>query len=291
MISVCIQGGATRSIYCIGAVRALTERRSSKDVSAIHAASAGCVAGAVLAGQLSGSAPSDTHATMEEFLGRLAGKRFIDERRLSGVVDVDYLVDVIRDITKITPLSLASQGITFEVAATNARNAQATYFDLSRLDGEEALTKALLATMAIPVLYRLPVVISDVRYVDGGIVDPLPVFRALLHEGVRTVVAISNVPFGELAEEAKGKEKVILRVAPGISQAVRNLMLTRNPLADATETALSAGTVNGVRLVHVSPSRPELLTSRTEVDKIKLRQLEAMGYEDAVAAFDKAGLD
>src|SRR4051812_29913243 len=115
--------------------------------------------------------------------------------------------------------------------------------------------------MAIPVLYRAPALVDGRRYVDGGISDPLPVFRALMRSETKTVIAISSVAFGDLAEEAKGKEKIVLRVAPGIAPMVRNLMLTRNPLADAAEAALSRGSLSGVQMIHVSPSRPELLSS------------------------------
>lgn len=290
MISVAIQGGAMRSIYCLGAVRALTERAAARDVSGIYAASAGCVSGAVLASHLTGDLTQGIEVATDQLLDRLAGKRFIDQRRLAGIVDVDYLVGVIREITNLSATQLASHQVQFEVAVTEALTARAHYFDLGTSVSEEALRRALVATMAIPVLYRAPALVDGMRYVDGGISDPLPVFRALQQSAAHTVVAISSVAHGELAEEAKGKEKIILRVAPGISPRVRNLMLTRNPLADAAESLLASKSLNGVQLIHVSPSRPELLSSRTEVDPAKLRKLEALGYKDAQAAFEMAQL-
>jgi predicted patatin/cPLA2 family phospholipase len=288
MISVAIQGGAMRSIYCLGVVRALTESPHCDEVGSIHAASAGCVSGMVLASKLT-SANSASVADMgEEMVTRLAGPRFIDQHRLRKMVDVDYLVAVTKKVTSVGVAQLMTKGLTFEVALTDAENACARYLDLANAASDEDLYDALRGTMAIPVLYPPHVVLGGHRYVDGGIADPLPVMKALTLRP-DAVIAISSVATGTLGTEAVGREARILRYAPGISPLVRSLMLTRNPLAEMVDKLLDLQSFCGVQIVRVSPSDPSLLGHRLETDKAKLMALEGLGYEDGLKAFEQLG--
>jgi predicted patatin/cPLA2 family phospholipase len=286
VISVAMQGGAMRSIYCLGVVRALTETPYADDVTTIHASSAGCVPAAVLANHLTKANPAGVPEMTEELIARLAVRRFIDQRRLRRIVDVDYLVRVIAEVTSIDCRSLSERGLTFEVAVTDAELGSAKYIDVTRCASDADLCQALRATMAIPVLYPPRVDIDGRRYVDGGIADPLPLLRAF-RQNPDVVVAISSVPQGTLDDPAEGVEARILRLVPGISPVVRHLMLTRNPLAGAVDD-LSTGTLFcGARLVRISPSDPSLVGSRIEIDRRKLLALEALGYRDGLRALDE----
>ncbi len=288
MISVVIQGGAMRSIYCLGAVRALVDRGWASSVRSIHAASAGCISAMVLASNITAASASSVKEMGSQLVAQLAGPRFIDQRRLRKIVDVDYLVGVTTAVTSVGADNLRESGLLFEVSLTDADTARPRYLDLSAAASDHDLALGLAATMAIPVLYPTPVFIEGRRYVDGGITDPLPLMRALRTEP-RRVVAISSVSPGTLGVEATGREARILRYAPGISPMVRSLMLTRNPLGDVTDALLDVGTLCGVEIVRVSPSDPSLLGHRLETDKGKLMALEELGYSDGVSAFSKAG--
>jgi predicted patatin/cPLA2 family phospholipase len=283
MISVAIQGGAMRSIYCLGVIRALSETPYLDDVKEVYTSSAGCVSAAVLADQLAATPSRSVAEIGEELVNMLAGPRFINEKRMLKIVDVDYLVDVIGKVTSMTPQSLAACSLVFEVAATNAETAMASYFDVARCPSTTDLYNTLRASMAIPVLYPYPVRIGAAKFVDGGIADPLPALRAL-NRGPDSLIAISSVPRGTLADPAEGKELLILKVMPGIAPLVRRLMLTRNPLADAVDHLLNQKSFCGTRIVRVSPSDAALVGSRLETDKKKLFALEELGYKDGVKA-------
>jgi predicted patatin/cPLA2 family phospholipase len=283
MISVAIQGGAMRSIYCLGAIRALVESGHAAHVRTIHTASAGCVSAAVLASQLTDPGAPSVADTGERLLDRLAGTRFINQRRMQRIVDVDYLVETIRDVTSISARPMAERGLVFEVGMTDAVSGAAQYIDVARSMSDSDLFQAFRATMAIPILYPPAVRISGRRYLDGGIVDPLPVLRALRH-GPRIVVAISSVADSTLGEAANGREARFIRYAPGISPAVRHLMLTRKPLAEAVDNLIALDSISGIRIVRIAPSDPTLLGHRLEVDKRKLFELEGLGYRDGLQA-------
>ena len=248
MISVAIQGGAMRSIYCLGAIRALTESSYSDQIRSLHVASAGCISGLVLANQLTNASPVTVSEMAEQLVSRLAGPRFIDQRRIRKVVDVDYLVQVTKEVTSVSALALAKRGLCFEVAVTDAETASAAYIDVAQSGSDVQLYEALRATMAIPVLYPSKVLVGGRRYVDGGIADPLPMMRAFRHEP-DMIIAISSVEKGALGMALEGREAKIIAYAPGIGSAVRHLMLTKNPLADAVDGILNLDSYCGVRLV------------------------------------------
>lgn len=283
MYSLAIQGGAMRSVYCLGAVRALKGLGIDAKLGSVHTASAGCVSAAVLLGQMTADPFSGMGEKVREVIRLLAGKPFINSRRYRKIVDVDYLVQVILDITGLSCESLRSRSIVFEVALTNAQTAAASYLDISTCSSDQTLYEALRATMAIPILYHRRVMLDGERYIDGGIVDPLPLIRAL-RMNPKVVIAISSVGRTSLAAPKPRKEERVIRWMPGISSAVKHLMLTRNPLAECTESLMELGSVCEVPIIRIIPSRPELLSSRVETNLDRLLALESLGYEDGMEA-------
>jgi predicted acylesterase/phospholipase RssA len=290
MYSVALQGGAMRSVYCLGAIRALAELGLARKVNTVHASSAGCVSAAVLAGQIAmDDAPSVSDA-VRALLERLVGKRFIDQHRYSKIVDVDYLVAVIREVTNVSAESLRNKGIVFEVALTNAVTAAPHYVDIAQCESDQELYEALRATMAIPVLYHRRVTIGKEQFVDGGIADPLPLLRALSGKP-KAVSAISSVARGQLARVLTGRDARFVQIAPGISPVLRRLMLTRNPLACSTDSIMERGVFCDIPVIRVTPSRPELLGSRVDTDETHLLTLEELGYFDGLKALAALSAD
>lgn len=284
MISVAVQGGAMRSIYCVGAVRALVDSGYVDKITAVHSSSAGCVAGSILANQVSSDDAPAVVEIRDRLIERLAGPRFINSVRINKIVDVDYLVQTLCEITSLSVKALARSGTVFEVGVTHAETGRAAYFDISKSASDDDLAAALRATMAIPLLYPSRVKIRDNQYVDGGMTDPLPVLRALRRDP-KLLVAVTSRPIGDLAETLdKGLEYRVIKWVPGISTPLRSLMLSMNPLADAVDELISEKYFCGVRVVRISPSDPSLIGSRLEIDRGKLHKLEELGYRDGLAA-------
>lgn len=288
MISVAIQGGAMRSIYCLGAIRALVDRGLAPEVRSIHVASAGCVAGAVLAAKIADPSGPTVAEMGDRLLRELAGDRFINLWRLRRVVDVDYLVDTIRNVTHLSSSTLSSHRLNFEVALTDAQRGTAFYVNLTSAPTDHDLYQALLGTMAIPLLYPPKVFIGGRHYLDGGITDPLPVLRAL-QQNPRILIAISSVAKSNLGRELEGHESRVVQLLPVLPSQIRHLLLSRNPLAAAVEDLIDANLVGGVRVVRIAPRDQNELGHRLETDRSKLAALEEMGYADAVRALTAVG--
>ncbi|MCF2527252.1 patatin-like phospholipase family protein [Yinghuangia soli] len=285
-----IQGGAMRSIYALGAVRAMVDLGLPEQVGAVYSSSAGCVAGSVLAGQAGAERPPAVEELVDIFLDELSGGRFIDHRRWRKVVDVDLLVSVIRSRTGISVDALKSRGLRFEVAATDARTGAAEYFDLGHCASDAELFEVLRATMAIPLLYHRKVPIRTGAYIDGGISDPLPVLRCLAQQPT-AVIAVSTVGVGVLGRPRVGREARMVQAAPGLSRPVRGLMLAANPLARSAEDLLLIGRCGNVPIHAVTPSDPDILTSRVETRREPLMRAEQLGYADAMASLAGISFD
>jgi predicted patatin/cPLA2 family phospholipase len=278
-IAIAIQGGAMRSIYCLGAVRALVEAGHAAEVRSLHVASAGCVSGAVLASLVANPAGPQISEITDRLLDALAGKRFINSRRFRKVVDVDYLVDTIFDVTALSAPSLRRSRITFEVGVTDFKCGVAKYLNLADPNDDNEIRLALRGTMAIPLLYPPHVTIGGTRYVDGGITDPLPMLRAL-RRNPDICITISSVAAPNLGRELEGRESMLVRFLPGLSAPVRHLLLGRNPLGAAVEELSGQSHIGGVQLIKIAPKDQSKLGHRLETDRNKLLALEQLGYDD-----------
>jgi len=75
----------------------------------------------------------------------------------------------------------------FYVGAINIKTAKSEYFIIKDMDAEY---QTLAATMALPIISR-PVKLNGNKYLDGGIVDSLPIQRAI-DDGCKKIVMVQT---------------------------------------------------------------------------------------------------
>ena len=157
-IGIVLSGGGARGIAHLGVLKALKE--FGVKLSMISGTSAGAVAGALFA---SGMEP-------EAVLDRIRAGRLIRNLRpswqTSGLFSLDVLQRLVAETIPDDNFSSLSMPLT--VAATNLGTGTIRYFSEGRL------TLPLMASCCIPVVFS-PVVIDGERYVDGGVLNNLPV--------------------------------------------------------------------------------------------------------------------
>lgn len=81
-----------------------------------------------------------------------------------------------------------SLAVTFECVAADVEEAMERWFN------EGDLVEPILASAALPAVYP-PVVIDGVRYIDGGVIDNVPIARAV-ELGCRTIYVLHVGPHG-----------------------------------------------------------------------------------------------
>lgn len=154
-----LSGGGARGFAHLGVIQALNENNIYPDV--ISGTSAGAIAGALYA---DGHAPKEIMKLLNSN-SRLHFMRPTVPRE--GLLQISGVLRILRDNLKAK--TFAELKIPLYVCATDLNNGRAVYFS----DGD--LIGPIIASASIPVLFK-PVVINGISFVDGGVLDNLPVF-------------------------------------------------------------------------------------------------------------------
>jgi NTE family protein len=157
-IGIVLSGGGARGISHLGVLQALEEEGIKP--SLISGVSSGAITGGLYAGGLNPSEILELLIKTNIFRYlRPAWSKF-------GFLDIGKMSAVFHQYFPIT--TFEELAIPLVVSATNIKEGKTEYFE------KGDLINAILASSALPVIFA-PVKINDVMYVDGGVVNNLPV--------------------------------------------------------------------------------------------------------------------
>ena len=186
-----LSGGGNLGAIQVGMLRALTERGIVPDV--VLGCSVGAMNGAVYA-QDPGSGAVDR---LDRFWRHSTGHAVMPSSRIPPAVQLlrkgpslhsnaglrDGLHELLGEQPRFEDFVLP-----FQCVAVDVERAVERWFD----EGDPV--PAILASAALPAVYP-PVVIDGVRYMDGGVVDNVPIGRAV-ELGCRTIYVLHVGPHG-----------------------------------------------------------------------------------------------
>lgn len=153
-----LSGGGARGFAHLGVIHALNEAGVFPDV--ISGTSAGAIAGVLYA---------DGYSPKEILKITNSNSRFHYIRPTvpkDGLLQIYGVVRILRD--NLRAKTFEELKIPLFVTATDLNNGRVDYFSSG------ALLNAIIASASIPVLFK-PVVIDNKHYVDGGVLDNLPI--------------------------------------------------------------------------------------------------------------------
>jgi len=157
-IGLVLSGGGARGFAHLGLIQALNEAGIYPDV--ISGTSAGALIGVLYA---------DGH-TPKEILKLMNSGSRLDFMRPAlpreGLLQIGGIVKILK--TSLRAKTFEELKIPLYVSATDLNNGKAVYFS------EGDLFDPVIASASIPVLFQ-PVIINNIYYVDGGVLDNLPV--------------------------------------------------------------------------------------------------------------------
>jgi predicted patatin/cPLA2 family phospholipase len=163
-------------------------KRGLTDFDVVVAASSGACTAAYLVSR-------QFHLFESIWTKHLHDGRFLDLKRLPtkrSVMDLDFLIhQVFRDLHPLDLQAIRSSRTDFFIVSTDCESGRAAYFDAH----EAPILNALKASAALPIAYRLPVVIDGRTYIDGGVSDPIPIQKAI-DEGCDEIVVLLTRPEG-----------------------------------------------------------------------------------------------
>jgi NTE family protein len=155
---IVLSGGGARGFAHIGVLKALNETGIYPDV--ISGTSAGALVGVLYA---------DGH-TPEEILRMMNSSSMLHYIRPTvpreGLLQISGIETILKENLKAKIYEELK--IPLYVTATDLNNGKAVYFS----SGE--LLKTVIASASIPVLFK-PVIIDDICFVDGGVLDNMPI--------------------------------------------------------------------------------------------------------------------
>jgi NTE family protein len=157
-IGLVLSGGGTRGFAHLGVIQALNEAGIFPDV--ISGTSAGALIGVLYA---DGHTPAEIMKMMNSS-SRLDFMRPALPRE--GLLQINGIIKILK--TSLRSKNFNELKIPLFVSATDLNNGKAVYFS----EGE--LFDPVIASASIPVLFQ-PVKIGDISYVDGGVLDNLPI--------------------------------------------------------------------------------------------------------------------
>jgi NTE family protein len=156
-IGLVLSGGGARGFAHLGVLEALNDTGIFPSV--ISGTSAGAIVGVLYA---------DGH-TPREILKMLTCASRLDFMRPAlpreGLLQINGIIKILK--TSLRSKNFSDLKLPLFVTATDLNNGKAVYFTEGELYGP------VIASASIPVLFQ-PVKIGDISYVDGGVLDNLP---------------------------------------------------------------------------------------------------------------------
>lgn len=264
-----------RAVFTSGVLDGFAQRAEPPFDLVIGVSAGACCATSYLAGQ---------HGRNRRiFVELMTSRIFVDPwRLLSGgsVFDMDYLMGPVA--TVLDPLDLDSvrgSGVRFEAGVAEAHTAEPRYLPA---DGPDLL-QALLASVAIPVLYRGgPIRFRGGVYFDGGVVDPVPLARAL-DQGATDVTVVLTHPWGWRPSPMSVVERAVARVGLARYPALRRALDAPRRRAYNRALDLLDQPPAGIRMAVYAPPA-DFAVSRTTRDPALLARGYAQGLDAAPVA-------
>jgi NTE family protein len=169
-----LAGGGNLGAVQVGMLRALVEAGIRPDVVV------GCSVGALNGAAFCAEPTLVGVARLEELWNGMAGKDVLPTRWLPSTIQlalrgvaihtIEPLRRVVEEFLEVDRFEELS--VRFECVATSLDEGTEVWFDRGRL------IDAILASAAIPAVYP-PIEIDGVRYIDGGVVNEIPISRAV----------------------------------------------------------------------------------------------------------------
>ena len=263
-----------RGTYSMAALMALEECGLGCAFDHVLGSSAGAINGAYMLAEQAALAVS-------VYLDDLSNSSFVNFLRPSKIVDIDYLVDDILKCKKTLNVLKVRRSLSLlHIFLTDAETGQEAV--ITNRDEHLDLMEAIRATSALPILYNRKVRVGSRSYIDGGLVDSLPVQRAIDLGCTDIVVVLTRppgyrrdgipLPFSLLARAflRDFPEIIARRCVDADANFNRSMRLIerRSELTDR------------FRIVLVAPSDMNYMVSRTTKNRLKLLRCALMGRND-----------
>lgn len=268
-----VQGGGMRGVYSMGALATLEAAGLRDSFSFVIGSSAGGCNGAKF---LCNQAIDGVSIYVDE----LSSPDFVSLRRPTKMVDIDFFVDTA--LKERHPLDLKELQNCPTPLLTVLTDAKSGYEHIvtshdKTLDPYEVIR----ATSALPGFYDKHVRLGDQHYLDGGIVNQVPVAEAFSRGAKELVVVLTRSKGYRLKHQTTGYKILSRVVAQGQSHEVRKRLMAPDASLNQALALLENEHYEKKRQTWtVRPSDIRRLVGRTTINATALRNCAEMGKQD-----------
>lgn len=222
-VSLIIEGGAMRGVFCAGVVSTMLRQEIYLDY--VIGVSSGSVNGVNYVSR-------DLSRTKASFVDIAANPAFSGMKYLlngQGYFNTKYIYE--DAITTDIPFhfdSFKQNPASMKIVATDMDTAEPVYFDKEDIATTEELALKIRASSTVPLLMP-PTQINGKYYLDGGIVDSLPIEKAI-EDGNEKHIIILTRPRGYIKEKQRFNAIIRrhLRAYPEVIAAIEQRHIAYN---------------------------------------------------------------
>ena len=273
-LALVIQGGGMRGAYAAGVLDVLMENEIWAD--AVYGTSAGALSGLNYVSRDKGRAA-------KVFLTQMTDGSFVKPINLflkgSAIDFTEILPKDSKDKLPFDSATFFSSATEFYCCATDCESGTPVYF--SKLDPD--FWHGVAASASLP-LATQPTLVHGHPYLDGGVVDPVPLVKAF-EDGATKVIVILTRSKGyrkePLSPLRKTLAKALYRKYPVFLQAYYRSVTSYNDEMDFVDRLGEEG-----KVFVIYPSVSPKLGHR-EKDPLKIQELIDEGTVDALACLPK----
>jgi predicted patatin/cPLA2 family phospholipase len=263
-LALIVEGGGMRGVLSAGSLLALDQLGFRDCFDQVFATSAGAVNATYL---LSGQGALGITVYFDDINNR----RFYNPRRITKVVDVDYVYDyVVPTVKTLNETALRHNPTDLFFSVTDAETGCNVLLDVKRQP--EPVSRLLKATSALPVLYNRTVAVGGRHYVDGGLTCSIPIREAVAN-GCTDILIVLTQMRGYTIPPPTAWGRLIFYMLLGHSYPALQEAYGRHP-AKANEwrrkAVGDAPMLAGVNIATLCPTAAELIVGRTTMDRNRL---------------------
>ncbi|KJK23308.1 esterase [Burkholderiaceae bacterium 16] len=211
-IGLALGGGAARGFAHIGVIKALEAQGIHPDF--VTGTSAGAVVAALYASGMNGFQLNKVALTMDE--ATIADWALPFGTRFGGWLKGEALQNYVNRLVANRPIE--SMKLPLGIVATNLKTGQGILFQRGNTG------QAVRASSSVPGVFQ-PVSIQGHDYVDGGLVEPVPVDSARAM-GADFVIAV-NISAEPSSQKNGGQSGVLLQTTAIMGQSISKMALAR----------------------------------------------------------------
>ncbi|WP_328530286.1 patatin-like phospholipase family protein [Nocardioides sp. NBC_00368] len=280
-LALVIEGGGMRGMLSATMASVLADHGLVDAIDLVVGTSAGAAnATAVAAGTI--GAFSESYASVfasPEYIG--AGRML----RRKSMVDT-------RGITtrssELFEWSLALRDGAPRLAAVATDVVTAKSVPLTDFSDATDLADSVIASSQLPLAGGLPVTVRGRRWLDGGLIEAVPVASAAALGATHAIVLVTR-PFGT-APSYGPADRVIERYLRRVNPELGDLYRTRPERYRSTVAEMRAGSHAGVHTLTFAPGAGDPIPGRTETDVDLLRAARDAAVATATRRLAEAGL-